>query len=80
VIPLLYVDAATEELNAILASHRIVQIERHLIDQGSQSAFAFCVEYTLSEPTVQRNGHGIVPCSCFKIVGPQNTSKIEFIK
>ena len=54
VIPVLYADAATEELNSFLASHRIVQIERHLIEQGNQSAFAFCVEYILSAPSIHR--------------------------
>ena len=55
VIPLLYADAATEELNSFLASHRIVQIERRWMDQGNQSSLAFCVEYVLTSPTTDRN-------------------------
>jgi superfamily II DNA helicase RecQ len=55
VIPLLYADAATEELNSFLASHRIVQIERRWMDQGNQSSLAFCVEYVIISPTLDRN-------------------------
>lgn len=44
-VPLIYSDEATEELNAFIASHRIVHIERRWIDQGYQSAWAFCLEY-----------------------------------
>ena len=44
-VPLIYADEATEELNAFIASHRIVHIERRWIDQGCQSAWAFCLEY-----------------------------------
>lgn len=50
-IPVLYGDEATQELNAFIASHRIVHIERRWIDQGTQSAWVFCVEYVLASPT-----------------------------
>ena len=46
-IPVLYGEDATEELNSFIASHRIAHIERKWIDQGTQSAWAFCVEYVL---------------------------------
>lgn len=36
---------ATEELNAFLASHRIVTVERRFVDQGLNSYWAFCIEY-----------------------------------
>jgi superfamily II DNA helicase RecQ len=55
VIPILYADVATEELNSFISNHRIVQIDRRWIDQGSQSALAFCVEYAISSPTAQRH-------------------------
>ncbi|MFN6138479.1 MAG: HRDC domain-containing protein [Planctomycetota bacterium] len=54
-IPVLYGDDATEELNAFIASHRVAHIERKWIDQGTQSAWAFCVEYVLASPTRDGN-------------------------
>jgi len=55
VIPILYGDDVTEELNAFIASHRIAHIERKWIDQGTQSAWVFCVEYVLASPTRDGN-------------------------
>jgi hypothetical protein len=54
-VPVLYGDEATQELNAFIASHRVAHIERKWIDQGTLSAWAFCVEYVLASPT--RDGH-----------------------
>jgi hypothetical protein len=54
-IPVLYGEDATEELNAFIASHRIAHIERKWIDQGTQSAWAFCVEYMLASPALSSN-------------------------
>jgi superfamily II DNA helicase RecQ len=54
-IPVLYGDEATEELNAFIAGHRVAHIERKWIDQGTQSAYVFCVEYLLASPT--SDGH-----------------------
>ena len=54
-IPVLYGDDATEELNAFISSHRFAHIERKWIDQGTQSAWAFCVEYVLASPTRDGN-------------------------
>jgi superfamily II DNA helicase RecQ len=54
-IPVLYSDEATEKLNAFIAGHRVAHIERKWIDQGTQSAYVFCVEYVLASPT--RDGH-----------------------
>jgi superfamily II DNA helicase RecQ len=51
-IPVLYGDDATQELNAFIASHRVALIERRWIEQGNQSAWAFCVEYVLASPTL----------------------------
>ena len=54
-IPVLYGEDATEELNAFVASHRVAHIERKWIDQGTQSAWAFCVEYVLASPALPSN-------------------------
>jgi hypothetical protein len=54
-IPVLYGEDATEELNAFIASHRIAHVERKWIDQGTQSAWAFCVEYVLTSPATDQN-------------------------
>lgn len=32
-------------MNAFLRSHRVVSIDRHLVDVGSSSFWTFCVEY-----------------------------------
>jgi superfamily II DNA helicase RecQ len=37
---------AARDLNQFLASHRIVSIERSLIEQGSNSRWSFCIEYS----------------------------------
>lgn len=49
-IPVLYADEATAELNAFIANHRVAHIDRKWIDQGTQSAWAFCIEYVLASP------------------------------
>jgi superfamily II DNA helicase RecQ len=54
-IPVLYSDEATEELNAFIAGHRVAHIERKWIDQGTQSAWVFCVEYVIASPTRDGN-------------------------
>ena len=54
-IPVLYGEDATEELNSFIASHRIAHVERKWIDQGTQSAWAFCVEYVLASQAVATN-------------------------
>jgi len=54
-IPILCGDEATQELNAFIANHRVAHIDRKWIDQGTQSAWVFCVEYLLSSPTRDSN-------------------------
>lgn len=44
-IPVHWPRDAESELNAFLASHQIVEIERRWNDQGGQSSWCFCVEY-----------------------------------
>lgn len=43
---------ATDELNAFLASHRVLSVERQLIHDGSQSFWAVCVTYSDDSPAV----------------------------
>ena len=38
-------EAAEQELNGFIASHKVVSIERKLIDQGVNSFWAICVDY-----------------------------------
>jgi superfamily II DNA helicase RecQ len=54
-IPVLYGEDATEELNSFVACHRVVHIERRWIEQGNQSSWAFCVEYVLTSPSLHSN-------------------------
>jgi superfamily II DNA helicase RecQ len=44
-IPVSFADGPTETLNAFLRSHRIVRVDRELVDQGSASLWVMCVEY-----------------------------------
>lgn len=39
-----------QELNGFLAGHKVVSIERHLIDQGVNSFWAICVDYLSHAP------------------------------
>ncbi|MBU6173365.1 MAG: HRDC domain-containing protein [Planctomycetes bacterium] len=54
-LPVTHSEIATEELNAFVACHRVVRIEQRWIEQGNQSAWAFCVEYVLTSPSTQSN-------------------------
>ena len=45
VIPTHDSSAFEEELNGFLVRHKVVSIERHLIDQGVNSFWAICVDY-----------------------------------
>ncbi len=54
-VPILYGDDSTDELNAFIASHRVVHIERRWIEQGNQSAWAFCIEYVLTPSPLHGN-------------------------
>jgi len=44
-IPLLGGEAAAEELNRFLASHRILAVDRHLAQDSGVSIWAVCVSY-----------------------------------
>lgn len=45
VVPVTNSEASEQELNGFLASHKVVSIERKLIDQGVNSFWAICVDY-----------------------------------
>ena len=47
-IPVSDSNASEQELNGFLASHKILSMERHLIDQGSNSFWTICVDYSNS--------------------------------
>jgi superfamily II DNA helicase RecQ len=47
-VPVCDGDDAAEEVNRFLGAHRIIAIDRHLIDDGPNSAWALCVSYVRS--------------------------------
>lgn len=49
-IPALHPEHPTEELNRFLGSHRVVRVERELVQAGAASFWAVTVEYTLGDP------------------------------
>ena len=50
VIPVHDSGAFEQELNGFLASHKVVSIDRQLIDQGANSFWAICVDYLHGVP------------------------------
>lgn len=49
-VPVVNSDASEQELNGFLASHKVVSIERKLIDQGGNSFWAICIDYLSHVP------------------------------
>ena len=47
-IPVIASELGEAELNAFLQSHRVLSVQRHLVDQGSQSFWAICIDYSIS--------------------------------
>ncbi len=45
VIPLRGDSESTAALNTFLRTHRVLQVDRRWVDQGTQSFWAFCVDY-----------------------------------
>jgi superfamily II DNA helicase RecQ len=45
VIPINQDGEAEAQLNAFLASHKVLNIDRRWVDQGSQSFWSFCIDY-----------------------------------
>lgn len=52
VVPVCDSGAFEQELNAFLAGHQAVSIQRQLIDQGMNSFWAICVDYLSDSPGV----------------------------
>src|SRR5271155_4623323 len=50
VVPVHDSSAFEQELNGFLASHKVVSIDRRLIDQGINSFWAICVDYLSHAP------------------------------
>jgi superfamily II DNA helicase RecQ len=50
-IPALHHDAATQDLNAFLATHQVLSVERQLVIDGCQSYWTVCVDFTSAEPS-----------------------------
>ncbi len=44
-IPVTAADGPTETLNTFLRGHRIIKVDRQLVDQGTSSLWVLCVEY-----------------------------------
>jgi hypothetical protein len=44
---------AEEELNRFLRSHRVVSVEKELVQGGHTAYWCFCVEYLLNGPLLQ---------------------------
>jgi len=56
-IPALDPGRAADELNQFLASHAVIQVDRHLVADGSSSFWAFCASYwDGSEAPIPRKG------------------------
>ena len=51
VVPVSDSGALEHEVNAFLARHKVVSIERQLIDQGVNSFWAICVDYLSYAPS-----------------------------
>jgi hypothetical protein len=50
VVPVHDSSAFEQDLNGFLARHKVVSIDRHLIDQGVNSFWAICVDYLSHTP------------------------------
>ena len=44
-IPVRQIGLAEEEMNRFLRSHRVLNVDRRWVDQGSESFWSFCVDY-----------------------------------
>ncbi|HMP79351.1 MAG TPA: HRDC domain-containing protein [Pirellulaceae bacterium] len=51
VVPAMNSAMAEQELNGFLASHKVVSIERKMIDQGVNSFWAICVDFLNHAPS-----------------------------
>jgi hypothetical protein len=51
VVSVMNPEASEQDLNGFLASHKVVSIERKLIDQGVNSFWAICVDFLTHTPS-----------------------------
>jgi superfamily II DNA helicase RecQ len=49
-VPIQHPHQAEQEMNSFLRSHRVLSVERRWVENGENSAWAFCVDY-LESPT-----------------------------
>lgn len=49
-------DAEAEALDRCVSSHRVTALDRHLVQDGHNSAWAICVEYADGEPSELARG------------------------
>ncbi len=59
VVPALNSAIAEQDLNGFLASHKVVLIERRLIDQGVNSFWAICVDYRALPPPFNLTAYSV---------------------
>jgi hypothetical protein len=57
VVPVHDSSAFEQDLNGFLARHKVVSIDRHLIDEGVNSFWAICVDYLSHTPG--ETGHNL---------------------
>lgn len=50
VVPVMNSEASEQELNGFLASHKVLSIDRNLINEGVNSFWAICVDFLSSPP------------------------------
>lgn len=67
-VPVLDSTAAAAELDRFLVSHRVIDLERHLISDGPRSTWAVCVTYVDGATTSTSVGKGAAPKSSKRAV------------
>lgn len=48
-VPILNADQARDELNRFIMGHRVISIDRNFVQDGPNSAWAFCIGYETTE-------------------------------
>lgn len=51
--------SAEADLNAFLAAHKILSIDRRFIDQGAESAWCFCIDFLATGRAGNDGRHGV---------------------
>jgi len=50
IVPIQGVNQAEAELNGFLRSHKVLDVERRWVEQGSSSFWSFCIDYLDGQP------------------------------